>query len=676
MVFANKFLETAETRTVDENYTEFSKFMEGILSSKIPTKVSTNRFNLPWFDKRLKRICRIKSRKYKKAKKSGNADHWRQYFSFKKSVEASLRSAKWDYVNGILQSGMEKGDTKQFWKYVKSQKQESFGISALKSNGNVHTDSKTKGEILNTQFQSVFTQPTGEEIPQLPGTPFPPIDDLHISEHGVFLLLDKIDVSKASGPDQIPGRLLQTLAREISPIMHFIFVQTLNTGELPSSWMQANVAPVFKKGSKLEAINYRPVSLTCISCKLFEHILCRHMLNHLEKHNILTDLQHGFRSGRSCETQLITTVEDLSEAHSRNVQIDVAVLDFSKAFDTVPHDALLSKVLHYGINGNIRQWLSNFLKKRKQRVVIDGESSDLVDVVSGVPQGTVLGPILFLLHINDLPSQVSSKVRLFADDCLIYREIKTASDQIKLQEDLNSLEKWGAKWGMRFNAAKCNVMRVSRKRTPLSYFYMLSGEILKEVKDAKYLGVTISDDLDWTKHIQIITSKANGKLAFLRRNLKGCPEKLKEIAYFSLVRSTLEYSSTVWSPHQQFNIKKLEGVQRRAARFVNNSYFNRESVTKMLTKLEWQSLLARRADARLILMYKIINGLAAVPHQFLAPADGRTRANHGKKFKHIRTNSNQYKFSFFPDTIGAWNRLSNDCAEATSLAACKNNLPR
>ena len=313
-------------------------------------------------------------------------------------------------------------------------------------------------------------------------------------EFGVFKLLDKIDVSKASGPDCIPGRILQNLAQELAPVLHFIFEQSLNTGDIPAEWTLANVAPIFKKGSKLQAVNYRPVSLTCISCKLFEHIVCKHILGHLEDHEILTDLQHGFRSGRSCETQLITTFHDIASAYNKKgSQIDIAVLDFSKAFDTVPHDGLLSKLKHYGIDDKIWLWILNFLK---QRVVVDGIQSDLVTVDSGVPQGTVLGPILFLLHINDLPSVISSKVRLFADDCLVYREIKNRQDQIALQKDLNLLENWGSKWGMRFNAAKCNIMRMSRKQTPISTQYELSGQVLEEVKDAKYLGVTVSDDLE------------------------------------------------------------------------------------------------------------------------------------------------------------------------------------
>ena len=169
-------------------------------------------------------------------------------------------------------------------------------------------------------------------------------------------------------PDKLPGRLLQSLAKEITPVVHFIFTQSLCAGKLPTEWTQANVAPIFKKGSKLQAVNYHPVSLTCITCKLFEHIICKHILTHLEDHKILTDLQHGFRSGRLCETQLVTTFQDLAQMHNKKgSQIDIAVLDFSKAFNTVPHDGLLSKLKHYGIDEKIWLWIYNFLKKQETK---------------------------------------------------------------------------------------------------------------------------------------------------------------------------------------------------------------------------------------------------------------------------------------------------------------------
>ena len=256
----------------------------------------------------------------------------------------------------------------------------------------------------------------------------------------------------------------------------------------------------------------------------------------------------------------------------------------------------------------------------------------------------------------------------------IYREIKSRQDQNDLQKDLNLLETWGSTWGMRFNAAKCNIVRVSRKQTPIPYQYELSGQVLEEVKDAKYLGVTVSDDLEWTKHIDVITSKANFKLSFLRRNLKGCPEKLRETAYFSLVRSFLEYSATVWHPRQKYNSDKLEMVQRRAARFVKGRYGMFESVTQMLEQLTWIPLSKIRENSCLILFHKIINNLAAVPHSCLEKADVRTRKNHSQKFRHIGYNIDPYGQSFFSNCISAWNGFAKDIAETNTLDILKSKL--
>ena len=209
--------------------------------------------------------------------------------------------------------------------------------------------------------------------------------------------------------------------------------------------------------------------------------------------------------------------------------MDIAVLDFAKAFDTVPHDHLLGKIDHYGINNTIHPWVKSFLKGRTQRVVVDGEQSSSADVESGVPQGTVPGPLLFLIYIKDLPDSVTSQVRLFADDCLLYRVIKTVEDQVALQEDLRRLEQWCVKWGMRLNSSKCEVMTICRSRNQLSRMYSIGGEVLKTVDKAKYLGVTITNNLSWSYHTSITAGKANGKIGFLWRNLRHCPKQLKGI---------------------------------------------------------------------------------------------------------------------------------------------------
>jgi len=223
--------------------------------------------------------------------------------------------------------------------------------------------------------------------------------------------------------------------------------------------------------------------------------------------------------------------------------------------------------------------------------VVDGVSSTQVKVESGVPQGTVLGLMLFLLHINDLPDCVSSRVRWFADDCLLYRPIYETSDQHALQKDLDLLAVWCDSWCMSFNAAKCEVKRISRKKTILQKIYTIKGQALQEVNKARYLGVVISNDVQWSTHVSTITKKANSTLGFLRRNLKNAPPKLKEIAYFSLVRSVVEYSATVWDPHLCKDRDALEMIQRRAARNVKNDH--RQTSSNSDVERSWLGITGR-----------------------------------------------------------------------------------
>ena len=322
--------------------------------------------------------------------------------------------------------------------------------------------------------------------------------------------------------------------------------------------MSANVMPVFKKGDKSLAENYRPISLTCILCKVLEHILASNIIRHLDGQGILYDLQHGFREKRSCETQLIMLIEDLARSASLGKQTDIILLDFSKAFDKVNHSKLLWKLHQYGIRRQVLNWVRAFLGSRSQRVVIDGEESESVPVTSGVPQGSVLGPILFLIYINDLPDEVCSKVCLFADDTALYLTIEGEDDGSALQNDLDILSKWETRWDMEFNPSKCQVVHVTGSKIPIKKDYVLHGQVLESVSCAKYLGVDISSSLSWNSHINRIVSSANRTLNFVRRNIKTKIPKVRETAYNSLVRPQLEYASAVWDPNHKKRISQIE----------------------------------------------------------------------------------------------------------------------
>ena len=314
VAFRNNFLEESSSRSVSETYTTFKKFIQTIINKHIPKRLlKIGKHNLPWITPNIRRLWRKKQRLFNKAKRSHSGKDWQEYKSHKKHTLQSIRRAHWNYVNSILQEGLESNDSKPFWRFIKSKQQDTVGVSPLEVDGQLHSEATDKADILNKQFKSVFTPPqsAADNIPKLSGPKTPLISPLKISTKGVEKLLAGLNVKKASGPDNIPCKILRELAAELAPILTTIFQQSLETGQIPGDSTLAFVSPIFKKGNRNLPVNYRPVSLTSVPCKIMEHIICSHVRDHLDKHSVLTSLQHGFREAHSCETQLHTTLQDL-----------------------------------------------------------------------------------------------------------------------------------------------------------------------------------------------------------------------------------------------------------------------------------------------------------------------------------------------------------------------------
>ena len=450
--------------SVNDMWVKFKTGFVEAVERFIPSKMTKTKYSVPWIDATIKRLVKKRHKLYLRARKSKDPDVKIHYKRFRAHVQKVLRDAYWKYVSNIFTFENDSSDPdtpkpekiKKFWSFVKSLKKDAYGITSLRENGILKTDSKEKANICNRQFQSAFSREDDSDPPSKGASPFSSMGDITVDPKGVTKLLDGLNVHKASGPDGLNARVLKECSNEISPILALIYNESLARGEVPDEWRQANVSPVFKKGEKYDAANYRPVSLTCICCKTLEHILVSNINKHIALDSILADCQHGFRSQRSCETQLVQFVHDIisnldGAVNRGHKQTDLIIMDFAKAFDKVPHRRLLHKLEYYGIRGSTHKWINSWLSGRTQQVVLDGQASDPVPVLSGVPQGSVLGPVLFLLFINDLPDNIRSSVRLFADDCVLYRNIHSLQDCLTLQEDLTSLGQWEADWQMKFN---------------------------------------------------------------------------------------------------------------------------------------------------------------------------------------------------------------------------------
>ena len=688
--FTSNFLSTYSTATpVELLWEEFSKSCQAAISKHVPSKLSSSRFDQPWITASVKRLSRQKQRAFNKAKRSKQPRDWRRYRTLKRQTNNQCKAAHKDYLNTIV----GEGNNKRFWSYIKSKRCDASGVSPLKQDGVIYSSPKSQANALNRQFSSVFTTEDLASLPDKGPSPFPTMDNVTISVDGICKLLKDLKPHKATGPDNLSCQFLKCSADKVSPALHLIFQASLLQGKIPSAWKEANVVPLFKKGDRSLPANYRPVSLTSVPCKIFEHILFSECMGFLEKHSILSDLQHGFRGKRSCESQLLISLQDLINHKNSHHQVDAVLLDFSKAFDKVPHCRLISKLTYYGINPQIVTWVQDFLCDRTQRVALRGELSDSAPVTSGVPQGSVLGPLLFLLYINDLPDYVSSSTaRLFADDCLLYLHVEDESDAALLQADLDALQSWEREWQMSFNPDKCETLHITSKRTPLTTDYSIHGQNLRQVSSAKYLGCNISTSLSWNHHIDLVCKKANSTLGFLKRNIGTCSSAVKKQAYTTFVRPRLEYASTVWSPSTGIfkgqNARKgitqrtkLEAVQRRAARFITSDYGQRSSPTAMLSDLKLHSLQLRRDVARLCMLHKIRQQQVAIPVNPyfvpLYPSSPSSRANdiitrgHSKRFHVPHSSNDAHLMSYFPATIRLWNGLPASVVAADAIKVYK-----
>jgi len=413
--------------------------------------------------------------------------------------------------------------------------------------------------------------------------------------------------------------------------------------------------------------------LTSIVGKLCESIVKDRIVQHLLEHKLLKNSQHGFTSGRSCLTNLLDFFESVTKELDKGNEVDLVYLDFCKAFDKVPHCRLIKKLHAHGVQGQVLEWIKSWLTNRRQRVSVDGALSNWVDVTSGVPQGSVLGPILFLIYINDLDTDIVSKLGKFADDSKLCKSINSQTDVSILQNDLYLLEKWADKWQMKFNEEKCVVMHLGKNNVKKPY--RLGNVILKDSEKERDLGIIVDKTMKFSEQVNSAVGKANAMLGMIKRNITCKSKNIVTKLYKALVRPKLEYCVQAWRPYLRKDIDKIEGVQHRATKLIegcrNLRYEDRLKATG-LTTLEDR---LNRGD--MIEVFKILKGINKTDrgHWFQLATDSRTRG-HSLKLVKSRSNIDIRKNFFSQRVVNGWNSLPEIVVEAESVNGFKNRYDK
>ena len=457
-----------------------------------------------------------------------------------------------------------------------------------------------------------------------------------------------------------------------------IFNKSIKEGKVPSSvWKIAEVKPIFKKGDKSDPGNYRPVSLTPIICRIFESFVRDSLYNHLIDTDLLSSKQFGFCKGRSCVTQLLVTIHSWMKSMDNKKAVDAIYLDFSKAFDTVPHKRLLHKLNSYGIQGNILNWITDFLSDRTQYVTVNGSSSEPAPVTSGVPQGSVLGPILFIYYINDMPDVTDQELKIFADDTKGSNEIEINEDVLKLQKCIDDLTEWTKLWLLKFNGPKCGALHMGSNNAKHDYYITINGKThtLNKTVLEKDLGVFIDPNLSFTEHINTKVNKAKSMCGLLIRTITYKSKDIMIPLYKALIRPIIEYANPVWNPYTRKYIDLIEDIQHYFTRCIIG--MNNQSYESRLKKLKLPSLEFRRIRGDLIEVYKICQHIydPITTSQLLTFAHSNTRS-HDYKLNKPRCNTKQFQYFFSNRVVNLWNNLPADVVSAPTTNSFKNKIDK
>ena len=676
IIAQNDWSELSGNISINEAWLIFTSNLNKAVDASVPLRNRRSIINSKpkWWNTEIKNSLIAKKRAFQKFKLTQLNNDKIEHDRLRRHTKALIKKSKKNLELHIANSS--KSNPKEFFSYIRKKKTLPSEIGPLKMQNGEYTENDTMmANILNNYFSTVFTQEVNSEQQPTPRTQNDNnfLNTFKFEESEILQAISNIKVNKTPGPDRISPRILKEAKNELVKPLSILFNKSLNTGKVPDEWKLANVTPIFKKGSKAEAQNYRPISLTSVVGKLMESLIRDKTVAFLESNNIIKDSQHGFRNKRSCLTNLLDFFHHVYNQFDNTRAVDIIYLDFQKAFDKVPHKRLINKLKAHGITGDLVSWIEDWLSGRKQRVVINGKSSEWTIVSSGVPQGSVLGPILFIIYINDIDENINCKISKFADDTKIANKADSVTQRQLLQRDLDTLVEWSRTWLMNFNFDKCHVLHIGNSNPRVNY--KMGNASLKSVQREKDLGVVISADLKHSNQCTEVVKIANKLVGFIGRSFTFKTEEIILTLYNSLVRPHLEYNVQFWSPYYKKDIEKLERIQRRLTKMVPR--LRNKPYEERLKELNLFTLSKRRLRGDLITLFKIFKGFTNMnPDNFLTIDRSNFTRNNGFKIIGKRFKTNEAKHFFFNRIINIWNGLPSNVVDSGTIETFKSRVDK
>ena len=634
----------------------------------------------PWMTGYIKHLIRIRNRWCGQFLKRPNDYHKHMKDLYQLLTRLEIQNAKHVHTERLKNSLSDPNITiKKYWSLSNA----IFGIKVHPPiptliHNNIHyiTD-LAKSELLADHFANQCSLPPPSNDFMLPDFHFTTnarISELSFTPNQILKVLQSLNPSRATGPDGIGNRLLKSCASSLSTPLTLLINRSLQESVYPAQWKMANLCAVFKKADRTKKENYRPISILDCMSKVCERLVFNALYQYCTENNILNPRNSGFKKNDSTVNQLTKIVHDIYMGLEDQKDVCMVFLDVSKAFDKVYHEGLLFKLKQIGVTGSLLNWMKSYLSDRKIRVTLNGKCSGWKEINAGVPQGSILGPLLYLIYVNDITNDIESDINLFADDTSLLKVIydPTQSFQV-INSDLAKLEEWSKQWRTSFNADKTVYIIFSRKNQQEAYPNLnLGNQVLKQVDSHTHLGLTFNSRLTWDDHIDKICTKAHRRVDSLRRIRFLVPRHVLENLYKSVIRSVLDYADVVYSGLSDTLAKKLEGVQRSAALVCTGAFRNTSHVL-LLSELGWDELIQRREKHKVVLFHKIVNGLSPPYLQELLPEKSRSPRT-PYNYLNFKCRTTSYASSFFPSVVQKWNSLSDLIKSSTSTRLLKTKL--